>query len=175
MKISVVTPTHGTIGYMQTNKLGQFVKVAPEARFWDKVLKTSSCWEWQGKRRKDGYGVISIEGKQRRAHRFSVEMRRGPLTPDKKVLHSCDNPPCVRPSHLRVGTQKDNLLEMRKRDRNAYARRGALHPNAKFSDKEIHVIRGMFLTGLDTQEGIARKFNTTQQQISRIVRHQRYA
>ena len=86
------------------------------ARFWNKVKvipesNSDACWEWQGATMPNGYGVASIgKSETQLAHRFSAG-----LTQDiegQTVLHVCDNPLCVRPDHLRVGTQQDNINDM---------------------------------------------------------------
>ena len=90
-------------------------------RFWSKVAKTEGgCWVWQGARQRE-YGSVGFEGKVRRAHRVSYEMAYGPIPDGAHVLHSCDNPPCVNPSHLRPGTRADNMRDrvLHGRDPNA--------------------------------------------------------
>lgn len=83
-------------------------------RFWEKVHKTESCWLWTASV-KDGfpYGQIGHPGTRtpRRAHRVSWELHNGPIPAGLFVLHKCDNPRCVRPDHLFLGTQSDNLKD----------------------------------------------------------------
>ena len=79
-----------------------------EERFWAKVEKTDWCWIWTGARSQFGYGNLTTNGKQENAHRVSWEIHFGPIPDGMRVLHACDNPPCVRPFHLFLGTQKDN-------------------------------------------------------------------
>lgn len=159
---------------MRNNK-GQFIKIKPEQRFWDKVEKTKNCWNWIGKiRSTDGYGVLSIDSKERRSHRLSWEMMNGKIPEGHVICHSCDNPKCVRPSHLFLGTQAENLTDMRNKGRNRFSFKGSKHPHAKFSEREINVIRGIYLTQNITQSEIARRFNTSQQSINRIINRKRY-
>lgn len=99
-----------------------------EDRFWEKVDKDGPvpesrpdlgpCWVWTAARFQNNYGAFREWPKQRRAHVVSFEMTNGPLTQDKPfVLHHCDNPPCVRPSHLFAGTIADNMWDMRQKGR----------------------------------------------------------
>jgi len=72
----------------------------------------ADCWNWAGRKFKSGYGKFSAGGEYRRAHRLAWEMRNGPIPDGMVVLHSCDNPACVNPAHLSIGTQRDNMRDM---------------------------------------------------------------
>jgi hypothetical protein len=99
--------------------------IETQARFWNKVKvipesNSDACWIWQGgtmpNRSGHTYGVASIgKSKTMLAHRFAASL--GQDITNKVVQHKCDNPLCVRPSHLRVGTQKDNMQDMYSKDR----------------------------------------------------------
>lgn len=103
-------------------------------RFWSKVRKSDGCWEWTAARRGPGYGVIGRGGRAdgvAPAHVVSWEIHFGAVPIGLFVLHHCDNPPCVRPDHLHLGTKGDNTREMIERDRQPsqmrparYCRRG---------------------------------------------------
>lgn len=81
-------------------------------RFWDKVLVGDGCWEWQaGTQKHNGYGSFSMNGRDVKAHRVSWLLWYGEIPKGLRVLHRCDNPPCIRPDHLFLGTQKDNVLD----------------------------------------------------------------
>lgn len=85
-------------------------------RFWEKVDKSGACWEWKGSRDSRGYGSLKVGSKMVKAHRTSWEMHRGPLT-GEHVLHKCDNPSCVNPDHLFIGTHTDNMQDMKQKGR----------------------------------------------------------
>lgn len=127
-------------------------------RFWSKVLKGGGCWEWQAFKR-GGYGTFSIGKKIYAAHRVAYELEVGWIPPRMFVRHKCDNPSCVRPDHLEIGTQKDNC-----RDRDARQRNG----RAKLTRAQAEEIRELNGTGL-TQSELARKFGVTQSNIHCIL------
>ena len=90
---------------------------AAEDRFWEKVDTSGECWEWVAARDRTGYGLFKWrhgdDGMRNIvAHRASYMLLVGPIPGGMKVLHRCDNRPCVRPDHLFLGTQSDNMLDM---------------------------------------------------------------
>lgn len=86
-------------------------------RFWAKVRKTDGCWEWMGARRGKGYGQFYLNGRTQHAHRVAWELVHGPIPPGMQALHRCDNPPCVRPADLFLGTNHDNVLDRHSKGR----------------------------------------------------------
>lgn len=86
-----------------------------EERFWRYVHKTDGCWLWTGgSKNQKGYGQIGLGGKGAKhvlVHRLSYTMHKGEIPDGMLVMHSCDNPSCVNPEHLSVGTQSQNILE----------------------------------------------------------------
>src|ERR1035438_7769338 len=91
-------------------------------RFWSKVKKTDECWVWLSTKNKQSYGVFAIKRKSVKAHRISWEIKNGKIPDRIFVLHKCDNPQCVNPDHLFLGSAKDNTQDMlsKGRNRNAY-------------------------------------------------------
>ena len=107
--------------------------------FWTKVNKGPECWEWKaGISRPNGYGKVKIRYKDYRVHRLSYEIEYGPIPKDMLVCHHCDNKLCVRPSHLFLGTQKDNLKDCIDKGRIS---RGEQRPLAKLTKENIKEIR----------------------------------
>jgi hypothetical protein len=85
----------------------------PIERFWAKVRITPGCWLWMAAVNDRGYGRFTLDrtGKLIPAHRFAWSAENGPIPPGLLVCHSCDNPPCVNPAHLWLGTQSDNMID----------------------------------------------------------------
>lgn len=82
-------------------------------RFMDKFeVRENGCWEWTKKTNRGGYGEFKVRGKTVRAHRWAYATFVEPIPEDLHVLHHCDNPPCVNPSHLFTGTHGDNMRDM---------------------------------------------------------------
>lgn len=87
--------------------------------FWSHVQKcgTNECWEWQGSLNWKGYGSLSFEGRKMRAHRVAYQLAVGPIPDGLHILHSCDNRRCCNPTHLRAGTNKENVADALTRGR----------------------------------------------------------
>lgn len=86
-------------------------------RFWNKVDTSGDCWEWTASVDRHGYGQFSVGQRKISAHRFSALLHFGMFDRRLSVLHRCDNPRCVRPSHLFLGDQRTNLADMRSKGR----------------------------------------------------------
>ncbi len=147
------------------------VRVPLEERFWKKVDKRGpkECWPWTGARFRTGYGFIHAgprgAGPQRwvYAHRLSWLLHSGELADSDVVCHHCDNPPCVNPAHLFIGTRDDNNKD---RDRKG---RGGHGVTVKHSRQVIEEVKALSLTGISQSE-IARRVGVSQQHISRVLR-----
>lgn len=118
----------------------------PERRFWPHVRKGEGCWEWSGFLSANGYGK---SGRRQYAHRLSWELANGPIPDGLYVCHRCDNPSCVRPDHLFVGTAADNAADMGAKGRSAFAR----HPEIVRRGEQVNTAR---LTEANVREIIQR-------------------
>ncbi len=94
----------------------------------------SGCWVWIGSTNQDGYGLWSAHG-EKRAHRASFVLHHGVIPKGMHVLHTCDNPGCVNPDHLRLGTHQDNMADLRKKGR-AYGAAGETNKAAKLTERQ---------------------------------------
>ena len=142
-------------------------EIDPE-RFWMNVDRSGgpkSCWPWLGKRNRHGYGLTKFA---QLAHRIAWELARDARVPlGLGVLHSCDNPPCCNPAHLRPGTQKDNGIDASLRFRVPFGERNAA---ARLNDEKVREIRRRLGTGREFHREIAADFGVDRNTVSRIAR-----
>ena len=114
-----------------------------ESRFWSKVEKRGpgECWEWTGAKNEHGYGVMRPEGRRHgptiKAHRVALILA-GRDVEGLVACHRCDNPPCVNPAHLFLGTQKQNVADMHAKGRGNHGTRNGA---SKLSEPDIALIR----------------------------------
>lgn len=135
--------------------------------------KSGDCWVWTGATNPQGYGKVVVDGRLCGAHRIAWELEHGPIPEGKLVLHRCDNPPCIRPSHLFLGTHADNHKDMLGKGRSPHVgvdrpprnyARGENHPYAKLTDAQVQEIK--MATG--TQREIAARFGVSQGRVSAL-------
>lgn len=128
--------------------------------FWKRVQKQEGCWLWTGHLIKHGYGRFNCYGSQFSAHRISWELHFGVIPDGLFVLHKCDNPSCVRPEHLFVGTQADNVRDMTKKGR-AHKASGEDHASVKLTWKKVRSIRERYAAGGISVRQLAREHGLT--------------
>lgn len=139
-----------------------------QRRFWIKVKikKPNDCWNWVGSLR-GGYGNMLILGFQFLAHRLSYFFKHHNLPDHLLVCHQCDNPKCVNPRHLFLGTAQDNRRDCIKKSRHAVGEQQHTHKLKEHQIKEIRMLR--FQEGLECSH-IAEGFKVSRQTIHKIVK-----
>ena len=170
MKIKAVAPWFGT---------------GPESRV---TVQASGCWEWRYAKNKKGYGRVGLPKTRKTvfAHRLAYEVLVGPIPKGLCLLHSCDNPSCCNPDHLRIGSKAENNKDIIERGRHVAGgtktpksrckyERGEKHHAAKFRANDIRLIRIRYSSGECTQQELASEYGTSRDAIGKIIRKQRWA
>jgi hypothetical protein len=132
-----------------------------EERFWSLVDKSDGCWEWAGGRNGGGYGLFRSTNPSKLVHRYSAELA-GLVADGLSVCHTCDNPGCVNPAHLFVGTQKDNAADMIRKNRTPVG-------SYRLTKDDVSEILELYRSGDWTQVRLAEKYGVSQPLISKIV------
>ena len=137
-------------------------------RFWAKVdvKGKNDCWLWKANSLPAGYGTLSLSGKKILAHRFSWQLAYGKIPDGLCVLHHCDNPPCVNPNHLFIGSPADNVQDMIEKGRDPI-QKGELNPKSKLKDEDIPKIKEILSQGFYQKE-IASLFGVSSTTINGI-------
>lgn len=141
-----------------------------EVRFWRHVDKSGECWEWTGQINRFGYGLMSVESRRaaRTAHRIAWRLTHGDIPAGLHVCHSCDNRRCVRPDHLWLGTNADNVADRERKGRH-HDCRGENASNAKITWAIAGEIRRLSAEGLKRRE-IASALGTTPRIVDGVTR-----
>lgn len=137
-------------------------------RFWDKViiLDSDDCWEWTGAKDRQGYGVTTMDQHYERAPRAAWILTHGTIPGSMCICHTCDNPSCVNPRHLFLGTRGDNNRDRAKKGRSAC---GENNGKAKLTKKQVNDIRRQLSKCGQRQVDVAQKFGVARQVIWRIA------
>lgn len=151
-------------------------------RFWAKVDRSGDCRIWTAARKQpEGYGFFKLNRRMAYAHRVSWSLANGQeIPPGMFVCHRCDNPPCVRPEHLFLGSNSDNLQDASRKGRTANGERngkytqpkrtprGEAHGRAKLTADQVRHLRLLFAEGM-TQNALAERYGIAQGVVSQIV------
>lgn len=137
-----------------------------EADFLSRFTKTEGCWIWHGTIEKQGYGVLQIEKKQWRAHRYAYVRAYGPIADDVLVCHKCNTKLCVNPEHLYAGTHKENMRDTVIAETQA----GQHNGRAKLTEADVIEIRRLYAEDDRSQSWIAARYKIAQTRVSDIVR-----
>lgn len=145
-------------------------KLSLEEKLLSKAAWHGECLIWFGQKCPKGYGRLRLEGKMQRAHRLMYQLRNGPIADGQVIRHSCDNPACVNPDHLCLGTQLENVRDMFVRGR-ANKLNGESHPNAKLTDLQVAEIRRRYVPGVYGKGAhvLAKEFGVSKPTIQAIV------
>lgn len=156
------------------------------SKFWGRVRKTDGCWIWTGFQNEHGYGRVRFNGKMTLSNRISWMIHHGDIASKMCVCHRCDNPQCVNPSHLFLGTQVENIADRQAKGRQASGdRSGArtrpdLVPRGERSGRttlknaDVLEIRRLWAGG-HPQKAIAAQFGISRNGVSCIVNGKRWA
>lgn len=160
-----------------------------QARLWAKVNRAGSChqtlgqcWEWTGGTNGVGPGLGhgkirecrregQLRGKFHYAHRLSWEIANGPIPDGLCVRHKCDNPKCVRPEHLELGTKRENTQDMMSRGRFA---KGSMLPQTVLTEADVREIRRLKASGLSNAE-VGRRFAVSPSHVSEINNRKKWS
>src|ERR1700744_692885 len=160
---------------MRTLQQRFFSYVAP-------AVTSNGCWEWVGAKDLKGYGTLMIRDPHKRlakAHRLSWELHEGAIPAKMCVLHKCDNPSCVNPRHLFIGTQRDNQRDKVEKNRQA---KGIVHGRVVLTEDQVREIRtiyvhcsagcpmGPHITVPTSISGLAKRFGVSRPTIAAIIR-----
>lgn len=131
-------------------------------RFWKHVdvKNKNDCWEWKSKKDKDGYGNMQFKNKTVRANRFIWTVLNGAIPEGMVVCHKCDNPKCLNPDHLFLGTISDNVIDALKKNRLS---------NQKLTVDQVKELRKLYKTGKYSQSELGRIFGVSGSTVCQIV------
>lgn len=150
-------------------------------RFYQKVIlpdDLNDCWIWQGAQTQHpycSYGRFTwLNGKLIMAHHAAWYLSGRQIPPGKILMHTCDNPLCVNPDHLRIGTRQENVQDMLDKGREDHLK-GMQKASSKLTDAQVRQIRALYSTGQLSQAELGEQFGVYQTTVSRIVRRTGWA
>lgn len=136
--------------------------------FWDRTAP-STCIEWQGPLKQDGYGAVSWEGQATTAHRVAYTLAKGLIPDGLQVRHTCDNRRCCNPDHLILGTQRENMADRRERPKKwGWGAKGEASGKAKLTNEQVIDIRLRYAMG-ETAKAIAKDIGMSHSAVQNIT------
>ena len=140
-------------------------------KFWSKVVKSDGCWLWTGTKNNCGYGQFGLNGSTVLAHRYAWQLNKGLIPKGLCICHFCDEPSCVNPEHLFIGTHADNMADCARKGR-AYRgyQRGESNGRARLTWKIVEEIRLNVANGVRQIDEVAR-LGISKGRVSEIVNH----
>ena len=149
------------------------MKISTKQRFALKTIRAkNNCFVWIGSKDQSGYGHFYDGSKIVKAHRFAYELFKEKIPNGKFVCHKCDNPPCVNPNHLFIGSHTDNMRDMIKKKRWSNGNRvGELNPCAKLTERKVLKIRSLRHSAL-TYKSLSKMFNVSKTLVAKICREE---
>ena len=147
------------------------VRMTSQERFEAKFVKgkEDDCWNWLSTKLRTGYGRFLLDGRQQLAHRVAYQTYIGDIPDGICVCHRCDNPSCVNPFHLFLGTIADNVHDRNNKGRHV-DNSGEKHGKAKLTEENIVEIRARYANG-ERGANLAREFGVTRTNIGDVVHY----
>jgi len=133
-------------------------------------VNAAGCFEWQGCLNHSGYGMLNVNGVPKGAHRLSFEAFRRCIPTGMFVCHKCDNPRCINPSHLFLGSHADNMQDMRSKRRSST---GSKNGMSKVTTEDVIEMTRLYMSGV-TQRELSGKYGISRQAVSKIVTGKRW-
>lgn len=178
-----VNPGHQTVYTGKRPDRQEVLEARAASYFWERTeLLEDGCMNWCGHVTNSGYGTLHIGNRQVAAHRYAMELATGaPVSPHLVVCHKCDNPRCVNPEHLFVGTHSDNVRDMhskgrssrKQHDKSPWKARGLRSPRALLSDEQVIEIRKRYAEG-ESQVALGKEFGVSNDCVHTVVTNRVY-
>lgn len=171
---SVLSKGHGRYCSMSCRKSWQTIPLPKRFAAYVGEPDTNGCTVWTGTKHTAGYGVIGTGGRSGKtvlAHRLSYEITYGPIPPGLHVCHHCDNPPCVNPKHLFLGTDADNSDDKCNKGRMPI---GESRSYAKLTDESVRQIRARYAAGGISQRALGREYGISSGIVSEVISRKRW-